>query len=288
MSRRNHYLKAPLCPHHAAIWEAHAAAVEARRNWDGPIADCPEWPTAPTQASGYCEDCRRALYASPDPWPAEVWAFLNAQAANEYEGRSRGRLFTTPKLPPAPKARTEAPDKHLARLTKAYADKLNDHKCTAVIGRATADGYRLTATNAHCALLERGEGTGEPLTYRGWTASADCWVDLPPAFHLALMRVALLASERSHAITLTLDGAEVVIQTKNFEGEASERVALLATSRTPPLGGSLRAVCLNAEYLDPLCGVWPLRWYVQDEMSPQLFAPVGSEYRAVIMPLRTD
>lgn len=285
MSRRNRYLKAPLCQHHAAIWEAHHAAVTARRNWDGPIADNvspPPWPTEPKGASGYCEDCRRALYASPDPWPAEVWAFLNQQAVNDCEGKGRPLLFAPRKLPPAPKARTETPAKHLARLTKAYADKLNDHKCTAVIGRPTVDGYRLTATNAHCALLEEGKGTGEPLAYRGWTASADSWVDLPPAFHLALMRVALLASERSHAITLTIDGAEVVIGTKNFTGEATERVALLATSSTAPTG----TVCLDAEYLDPVCGVWPLRWYVQDEMSPQLFAPVGSEYRAVIMPMR--
>lgn len=287
MSRRYRSLKAPRCEHNAALWAAYEAWHADEYRAEPPIP----WENrvkAPEHADGYCEDCRRALYASRDPWPADVWAFLNQQAADDCAGKGRPLLFAPRKLPSAPKARTETPAKHLARLTKAYSDRSNDHRCTAVLGRSTADGYKLTATNAHCALLEEGAGTGEPLEYRGWTASADSWVDLPPAFHLALMRVALLASERSHAITLTLDGAEVVVQTKNFAGEASERVALLATSSTPPLGGSLRAVCLDAEYLDAVCGVWPLRWYVHDEMSPQLFAPVGAAYRAVIMPMRTD
>lgn len=286
MSHHYHTLTAPRCTHHTAIWEAYEAQRIVEYAADPPIP-WEDHVKRPEHADGYCEDCRQALYASRDPWPAEVWAYLNAQAVNDCTGSRRPSLFDhARKLPAAPKPRTETVAKHRARLAKAYANRENDGACNRVLGRPTSDGYRLIATNGHCALLELGEGEGELLpSYYHWTPG-DQWIDLPPAFHLALTRVALLANERSHAITLTIEGAEVLVQTSNYEGAATERVPVLGMSPTAPLGGSTRAVCLNAEYLDPICGVWPLRWYVQDEMSPQLFAPVGGEYRAVVMPMR--
>ena len=282
---RYHSPTAPRCTHNAAIWEAHHKATDAY--WQAPGDRNPEdRPATPEHADGYCADCHAALLQPGASWPAEIWEYLNAEARAQCAGSRRPDLFHARKLPAAPKPRTEPPAKHRARLAKAYANRENDGACNRVLGRPTSDGYRLIATNGHCALLELGEGEGELLpSYYHWTPG-DQWIDLPPAFHLALTRVALLANERSHAITLTIEGAEVLVQTSNYEGAATERVPVLGMSPTAPLGGSTRAVCLNAEYLDPICGVWPLRWYVQDEMSPQLFAPVGGEYRAVVMPMR--
>jgi len=188
------------------------------------------------------------------------------------------------KLPPAPRARQEPADKHRARLLKAYTDTANDGTCARVLGRPTRDGYRLTATNGHCALLERGEGRDDPLGYRDWSISPEArWVDLPPAFHLALLRVSLLANERSHAVTLAIADDELTIHAQTYEGEATERIGALKTSSPAPRV----TVCLNAEYLDPACGVWPLRWYVRNAETVQLFAPAGDTYRALIMPMRT-
>lgn len=280
MARRQPYVKRPRCPHMAALWNAYDAASERRWTWNG-SGDRPPDPIQP-EADGYCEECRRALFQPGAVWPAEVWAFLNAQAANDYAGRHPRLTF--PKLPAAPRPRKEPAAKHRARLRDAYTLKPReqDPSCDRVIGRPTPDGYHLTATNGHCALLERGAGNGDLLKYKGWQAS-DQWIDLPADFHLALTRVAILANERSHCITLELQGPDLIIGTRGYEADATERVQVLSATVTRPA-----IVRLNAEYLDPVCGVWPLRWYMRGADDPQLFAPGGeaADYRAVIMPMR--
>jgi hypothetical protein len=281
MSRNIGRWSAPRCVHNQAIWDAYERKCAAYR----PEVDA-SYPRQPEDANGYCAPCWSALCQPGVPWPDEVWEYLNASAA---AGTSRrGELPLKPaRLPGAPKARREKLDKLRARTLKACTlqDPTADPRVAAVAGRPTGDGYFIAATDGSAALLERGPGT-QPRATPITRAIGARWVDLPDAFHLALSRVKLLSNERSAAVLLTLTAAGVRVSAKSIDvGEAHEDVPIVG--RTP--GGDVE-VCLSARYLDPLCGVWPLRWYVPDVADPEnhahVFEPRGASWRAAVMPMR--
>ena len=309
--RRSHYLKAPKCSHHQAIWAAHDQDVARHRELHP--YDYAGIPKSPEDAEGYCEDCRRALYQPGAVWPAEGWAFLDAEAAATYDPCKPLKPY---KLPGAPKVRREAPDALYARVRAAYSlpekardrDRATAAKVEAVIGARCGeqDGqpWYIETTNVHCALIRPGAGTKDR-TIRLVGGYGAEWIDLPADLYLALQRIRLFANQRSEGVTLSIDQGQVKLSARSCElGEASETI--LPVLESDQL--TEYETCLNAEYLDACLGSWPLRWYLRPpvehdrpagryergdaegrvhwtEQLPQIFQPAGAEWRAAIMPM---
>lgn len=282
MSRRRYQakLQAPDCPHRAEAYAAYQEQVQARRERPYGTAGDP-WPEEPYR--GYCEDCRQALYASREPWPADVWAFLDKQAALDYQPGTRAILKSKPSLPKYHGGRVETLGKLYARACEAFPTDATDSRLKSAIGLGFGQGFGVVTTNGHGAIVKQGAVTQDRTTQ---IIKADSsYVDLPADFHAALKRVRLFASEHSNAVHLSIGPWRLRLHAADSWGnEASETVELAGPGHEVPE----YQVCLNADYLDAVCGVWPLRWYLRagSEMEPQSFQPAGADWRAVIMPMR--
>lgn len=268
----------PRCEHTVLAWAKYEAERDAYHAVHG-YGRGADYPAAP-ETKGYCDDCWRGLCASREPWPAAVWDHLNASAAHD---AGRGTLPLRPYRPPATlQPRRAKPDTLRARVAAAYTGPEGERG----IGRACG-AYRIEATDGCAALLVRGAGErqGANLLSPNYDRA---WVDLPPAFHTALARVRLLSHERTSCVQVSVEGETVRLYAQSFDyGEAWESVPIVARQGeavTPYVVG------LSARYLDPLCGAWPLRWYLQTARAPgtypQAFAPAGADWLGLIMPMR--
>lgn len=311
--RRSHYryrpsLERPRCRHHAAVWAEYDAKVRACYDRTNAFSPSPtERPKAPKDADGYCDDCRAELQAPGVVWPPEVWDYLNKSAAQDYCPSPISKPY---RLPAFQKARTLKADKWLPQAIPEYSlgKAQHDARIEAMIGRYAGDDeqgrpYLITHTNGHTAILQPGvkpEGA-KPIPYMA-PAASEYWVDLTPDFQLALRRVRLFANARSGAIHLTVSsGDRLTLAASNWGDSASEWLPIDARSQRLPDF----TTCLSADYLDPLCGCWPVRWYLRLSVErheppsrfnpkgsthvddrPQLFAPAGTEARVLIMPMR--
>jgi DNA polymerase-3 subunit beta len=106
------------------------------------------------------------------------------------------------------------------------------------------------------------------------------------AFAEVVRRVALLSSERSRAVKISLSNGSVEISSNNPEvGEAAETVDV-------DYSGSPIEVGFNARYLLDFfqaMGPGPVILALKDDKTQGLLRPVGQEgrdYRYVVMPMR--
>jgi hypothetical protein len=281
MGRRRAFVERPKCTHRQAEWDAYARSY-AWRGWRSRYGDEDPWPERP-EHDGYCDPCWTALCQSAEPWPAEVWAKLDAMAAADYHTGPTVDPWKPRALPAYQGPRYDKPEKWLERCRKAFditAEPLDPGahaRCKGMIGRSlgvderTGISWSLETTNAHVALALPGPGTGEPSKYLPMSTTSD-WLDLPPAFHVAVKRVRLFANERSSAIRLTAnaDGTVTLAARCAEYGEASETIDVIVGN----LAGGLfdrttYETTLSANYLDPICGIWPLRWYLRPPAEKQ-------------------
>lgn len=321
MSRRHVSVSRPHCEHYNQRMIAYADAVQrwqARQphQWNAPINDQDPKPESPDH---YCPDCRAALQQPGAVWPAEVWRYLDATAAADYEGKRPGRMFDQlyrTELPKYQKPRSIPPAKWLESAIKTF-DPKDDQRAREYCGRllvselGTSEGsvYRLTTTNGHCALAELSAKRPDdrpplPAGLNVTIRPRDPWIDLPIDLHAALKRVRLLANERSGAIKLAIDRdfGRILLSASSVEyGTASEYIDNGVINQSKDFPEHFE-VCLAAEYLDAICGCWPVRWYVRPdiqhadqwqgsirystEAQAQLFCPARTEARVLIMPMR--
>lgn len=310
MSRRPASVSKPHCSHHAAIWDAYDQAVRAY--YDRAVAFSPvrERPESPKDADGYCAECAATLWAPGAVWPAEVWAYLHGVAAGQPKGSPPIRAYT---LPAYHKPRSISAAKWLEQAIKAATEKDAEAKVRAVLGRPIVGDprdpqYIIRATDGCMAVCEPGEPASEIPVWRGLSvARGELWIDLPPDVHAALRRVRLFANERSNAIRVSVgEFARIVLYASCSEyGEATETIENSAINQSPALSeaGEI-TITLNADYLDAICGCWPVRWYVRppirrqvpesrdqrarsyEEAQPQLFCPSGTAARVLVMPMQ--
>jgi DNA polymerase-3 subunit beta len=107
------------------------------------------------------------------------------------------------------------------------------------------------------------------------------------AFSAAIHRVALLADERSHAVRIQLDPAQLEVFSSSGEyGEAHESVDV-------QYGGEPMQIGFNYQYLldflNVLSGDGKIRMELKDEQSAGQLRPDGDEpyrYRYIVMPMR--
>jgi hypothetical protein len=318
MSR--HYQNAravlPDCEHQIterASWEA------ARTAW---VAEHPdrryEYQYAqeqPAPRDGLCADCARAWWQE-SPWRPELWRYLDATAANGYKS---GRLlqFDKPgKLPPAPKPRDDrqGPKMYARILDALQVDQALQPREHGMLGKTIGPNqdkrwYTIAATNGHTALIDPvTPAAGQAKQWPSISTHGKEWIDLPAAFHLALKRVRLLSNERSSAIKCSYDGfgPYLTLEASCPEYGTARETVPVETSWVSDLIHNTGFVCtLSAGYLDLVCGIWPLRWYLSPpeersspadryskartwtEELPQHFQPAGCEWHFVIMPMRT-
>lgn len=107
-------------------------------------------------------------------------------------------------------------------------------------------------------------------------------------FNKALRRVALMADERSHAVTLTLQKGQLAISSRDsFEGEADETIAATYDGEETIIG-------FNAAYLQDFLNVVSTEDVLvefKDGNSQVEFRPVSNEeirYLSILMPMRTS
>lgn len=301
----------------------HADAVlqwqERQPNrWNAPVNDQDPKPEPPKR---FCSDCYAALYQPGAIWSPEIWASLNATAAADVEGKRPGRMFDQlyrTELPKYQKPRSIPPAKWLESAIKTF-DPKDDNRAREVCGRlvqselGTSEGsvYRLTTTNGHCAIAELSAKRPDdrpvlPGAINVTIRPRDPWIDLPIDLHAALKRVRLLANERSGAIKLAIDRdfGRILLSASSYEyGTASEYIDNGVINQSADFPEHFE-VCLAAEYLDAICGCWPVRWYVRPpverhepadrhrvertwiEELAQLFCPARTDARVLIMPMR--
>lgn len=309
MSRRHAYVSPPECPHWKDLDARYREQLATWRYQQGVYPDDTPEPTPPGL---YCDSCRAELYQPGAVWPLEIWDYLNMIADRDAARKGTiGRLKGAPTLPPDPKPRSLTPAKWLQLAIDAFepdTDPKFDARTHSVIGqaiRAEVD-YRITTTNGHCLVAEPGSGRAPVVTGGIDVTRSGPWIDLPADLQLALKRVALFSNERLRAVTIAIDRdfGRIHLRASSMEGEASEYLdnGLINQSADLPEGFE---VCLSADYLDRVCGCWPVRWYVRpaEELTtaptkfnpnpkpylserPQLFCPTGTDARVLIMPMR--
>lgn len=244
--------------------------------------EAPNCPHAATQGHGYCRACRAELYASREPWPVEVWDWLNHTAATTYRPGLRAILKSVPKLPAYQGGRRETLAKLYARACATFAiphkDSAAAAACQRAIGQGFGLGYGVVVTSGYGAVVQRGAQTQERTTQL--LREDTPVIELPQEFHAALKRVRVCANKQSQAIRLSIGEYGVVLSAQDAEGnQASERIDL-------PGDRPEQTICMNADYLDAVCGVWPLRWYYRGALDAQSFEPQGADWRVVIMPMQ--
>lgn len=165
---------------------------------------------------------------------------------------------------------------------KAEALDGSAERIAKLIGQTAGNGYHFAATDGKAAIIKAGPATTEG---KGWTLApvGPVWGDLSMDFHAALRRVRLAASARQPAIRLDVGPWRVRLSAQNYDGDQAGETVEFADSygEVPEY-----TVHLSPEYLDSLCGVWPLRWYCNgDGKAPQVFQAAGADWRAVVMPM---
>lgn len=142
-----------------------------------------------------------------------------------------------------------------------------------------AQGFVMTATDGHWALLEPGDVKTHK-DFLGVTPKHKRHVLHDPEFYLALARAAVMANERSKTVQFVADAVrqEIVLYAEDSDvGDMTETVpAQLSTNWR---------IALNHEYLVMVLGSWPLTMYVRDEDSLIVFEAHDRSWRFVIMPI---
>lgn len=196
---------------------------------------------------------------------------------------------------PALKAREESSTKTFERL-KASIDKRASRdpsrNMERFTGRPCMPGWYIVATDGHRALLGRGEGTGERVpTFDKLqeTAHIVCSID-DPEFHLALKRALVMTEENQSKVRLI--GCPGLLALSSAHGEPyGQRDGNDAGDFEETLtvnSGSNWRVAIDANFVEPACGSWPLVVWHSDQDSAVMFEPQDSSWRYVVMPIRDD
>ena len=225
----------------------------------------------------------------------------------------KSKPFRETKSIAEPKARIETPTKALARMRK---ECVTPEYCLKRVGKTCPDGFQLTATNGHWALLEpTGKGTvAKPDmanigNLKGYHAS---FID-SPEFFLALNRAKVMASDTSRTVHLIGEKGMIHLYSSHslglvFSGHACLLVGIPSGSGEPKghrgnndagdFQQSVKAVvtkpwkaAMDYTYLETALGVWPLTVWVKDDESAEsavIFEPASREWRFVVMPMRAD
>lgn len=173
------------------------------------------------------------------------------------------------------KARTEASAKSFDRMKKECAEQTKDNKHAAMTGRPCADGYKLVNTNGHWALLERGEGVGQPMAFIGDLKGYRATFLDNPEFYLAIQRAAIAAALNQVQIRASAERQEITITSKSEGCEFDETLRATVTTNW--------TLAINCEYLTTALGSWPLTLWVKDTDSAVVLEPASREWRFVIM-----
>lgn len=158
-------------------------------------------------------------------------------------------------------------------------------------GRPAGGGYRMVITDFHRALVEPGEGTGERMPILdSFNTKAKLVASITNSeFHLALKRARVMAPPENHLVKLLGTPGQLEIQSSHLEPREQTRgndAGDFAETLEVVNGLEWRAG-FNLNYLEPMCGVWPLNvWYIDTEHAV-VFEPAGAEWRYVVMPIRS-
>jgi hypothetical protein len=156
-------------------------------------------------------------------------------------------------------------------------------------GTPCLDGWEIVSTDGKTALLKPGAGVGTRTPILDIWAGAARKVGLldNPEFHLALKRAALMVDERAPRVRLIGNPGELRITSEHGEpvrqtagNDAGDFEETLPVTSWEPWH-----VAINPEFLEPMCGAWPLTvWYAGDT-NAIVFEADDLSFRYVVMPL---
>ncbi len=191
---------------------------------------------------------------------------------------------------PALNPRNDGSVKTFERL-KASIEKSAEEKTKLrnVVGCPAMEGWQIAATDGHRALLARGEGTGETVPLFD-VAKSQIVASLESEFQLVLKQALLMCEERVRMVRFVGKDGQLTLSSTHAE-PAGQRDG----NDSGDFEGSIEANCetswhvaLNPDYVEPVCGVWPLHIWFSEPESPTMFEPWDSSWRYVVMPLKTD
>lgn len=158
-----------------------------------------------------------------------------------------------------------------------------------VLGKTDGDGYRLTTTDGHRALMTIGEGERLPAkSARQFTPGPVQFV-LNRPFADVWRRMSVLAEGW---IDLELTSVALMLSTRDAVGDtAAEFYPLdVPAYRAISIAEPVRFT-LNPKYLAPLLRFWPITVAYRapvdgDTASPLTFSPAGVDWRYIVMSKR--
>ncbi len=158
-----------------------------------------------------------------------------------------------------------------------------------IIGCPVMEGWQVAATDGHRALLTRGEGTGDKVPLFD-TDKAHIVACLESEFHLLLKQSLIMADERSSMVRFIGTDGQLALSSTHEE-PAGQRDG----NDSGSFEGSIESNCetpwhiaLNGNYVEPVCGTWPLAvWFTEPE-SAVMFEPLDSSWRYVVMPFKDE
>jgi hypothetical protein len=189
-----------------------------------------------------------------------------------------------------PKARVETEARALVRLKKECLtpDDLGG-RGTRGLGKFHAQGYVMTSTNGHWALLEyRDMGTLPKSDEQAYLRISKDHKPVKldnPELHNAIKRAKTMMDTRSRAIGLVSLSIGLV-GVHSSDSDAGEFTETVEEKIKGNLTSKLWGVTLDYNYLEPVLGCWPLTLWIKDDESALILEPVGKSWRMVIMPLR--
>lgn len=234
------------------------------------------------QSGSYCDSCW--LAALTRGLSADEWAILHRKAADQPRGTVT-RKYAAPKGFAPAKAWNGTAVADIAGAIAASVDENIRHKCDTFQG-CGAHGYVVVRTDGRRLLATKTKDEGKPLTAlpEMLDVTRYTWADLPAGIDVAVRRVALICQtvdnrKRVPIVSLTLDGADIIVSANNLDGDsASERVAI--TGHYAPA----ITVKVNATWLlETLRG--PLQLGLQADKL--MLRPASDEWRYVQMGYRS-
>ena len=213
--------------------------------------------------------------------------WLERKASGELVYHTPWTRKPAPFRPQALKPRIETALKTLARLKKECVTPgcYETH-----IGKTCADGFVMTATNGHWAILEQAFAEGKPDDWLGNTKGYHAAFLDNAELDLALKRAVMMADEKSRTVYMIGE-----MDTKTGKGKvwlhsmcSSPVRGEVSGDFTEPVPATVTkpfTAAVDWTYLEVVLGCWPLTLWVKDDKSQLIFEPAGREWRFVVMPM---
>jgi hypothetical protein len=222
-------------------------------------------------------------------------SFLTIQKDGSVTYRNPNCLKYTPpgskpfKLP-ALNPRMEVPAKTFERLTDSIhkrAEKDHVKNFARFGGRPCFDNWTIVTTDGHTALLDHSPNQlrkhERTVVFDAFKEKARlvCSID-NPEFHLAVKRALITSDERCPVVLVIGNAGQITLT-------SVDPVNLASFEETIPVNGVDQFhFAINGDFLESVCGSWPLSVWFADNETAVMFESEDASFRFVVMPMKAE